>query len=518
MHDKDATPIEAIDFETLEESSRAAKESKQALNRKPILWFTFIALVLCAVLVFLFLPKYVENNKQRNSAEQIDEPPLAVLPKEISPGEINPVEILVAPIPEQGSELSPEELSAQKQEAEELLLQLIDKQKLLESKAVKKWAQEEYKIALTLGSSGDEHFRKQKYTSAISSYKDAVMILSDLEKNIAPTLALHLGKGELALTQAEKDTAIVHFELAKAIETKNIQAINGLKRAETIKELYTLLEQGGKLEAANRFVDAKSTYQKATTLDPLSTEAKTALGRVSSRLAENEFTRLINKGYSALKSRQYGDARAAFIAAQKLAPNSGKPKQGIAAIEQAVREEKLAALKTEAQHFEDIQAWSDAVKTYQQMLVVSPNLSIAQQGLVRNQKREAILSSLDEHINNKLRLSSENVVREAKQLLQEVALISNPGSKIKHRAVTLEELIQLAMQPVSITLQSDNQTDIAIFKVGKFGKFEQRKVDLKIGKYTIVGARPGFRDVRKTFTVTSNMSNKTIQVRCDEPI
>ena len=509
MHDKDATPIEAIDFETLQESREANKEPKQALNHKPILWFAFIALLLCAVIVFLFLPKYVENSRQNNSAEQIEEPPLLELPEEISPEEI-----LVEPAPE----LSTEELNALKQEAEDLLLQLIDKQKLLESKAVKKWAEEEFKIALTLGSSGDEHFQKEKYTSAIASYKDAIMVLNDLQQKIAPTLATHLEKGELALTQAEKDTAIVHFELAKAIEPKNAQAINGLKRAETIKELYALLEQGGRLEAANRFVDANSAYHKATILDPLSAEAKSALDRVSSRLAENEFTRLINKGYTALKSRQYGDARTAFNAAQKIVPNSEKPKQGIAAIEQAIREEKLIALKMEARHFEDTQGWGNAVKTYQQMLVLSSNSSIAQQGLARSQKRETFLARLDEHINNKLRLGSEKVANEANQLLQEVSSANSPGSKIEQRAVTLKELILLAMQPVSITLQSDNQTDIAIFKVGKFGKFEQREVGLKIGKYTIVGSRSGFRDVRKVLTVTSDMTNKTIQVRCDEPI
>lgn len=509
MHDKDATPIEAIDFATRQEPRDPNKESKQALNRKPILWFAFIALLLCAAIVFLFLPKYVENNRQNNFAEQIEEPPLTELPKEI-----NPVEILVEPTPE----LSPEELSTLKQEAEELLLQLIDRQKFLESKAVKKWAEEEFKIALTFGSSGDEHFRKEKYTSAMASYKDAMMILNNLEKSIAPTLAIHLEKGELALTQAEKDTAIVHFELAKAIESENIQAINGLKRAKTIKELYALLEQGGKLEAVNRFVDAKSAYQKAVTLDPLSIEAKLALGRVSSRLAENELSRLLNKGYASLKSRQYGDARTAFIAAQKIAPNSGKPKQGITAVEQAIRAEKLATLKTEAQHFEETQAWGDAIKTYQQMLALSSSSPIAQHGLARSQKKEAILKELDQHINNKLRLGSEKVANEAKQLLQKIASINNPGSKIKQKAAALKKLIRLAMQPVSITLQSDNQTDIVIFKVGKFGMFEQRKFELKIGKYTIVGSRPGYRDVRKVVTITSDMTNKSIQVRCDEPI
>ena len=515
MHDKDATPIEAIDFETLQQSTKRSKESKQNLNSKTILWFAFILLLLCALVVFLILPKYVDEIRNANTVAdqtQIETPSFEELPEAIE-------EIPVSePLQEPLVELSPEELSALKQEAEALLLQLIEKQNLLESKAVQKWASEEFKIALSLGSNGDEHFRKTEYPRAITAYKDAVTVLDDLELQIAPTLSKHLEKGELALTQAEKDTAIVHFQLAKSIDTNNSQAINGLKRAETIKELYALLDQGGKLEAANRFSNAKTSYQKATELDPLSPEAKAALDRVSNRLTQNEFARLINQGYKSLKARQYGDARAAFTTAQKLSPNSDIAKQGIASVEQAIRSEKLDTLTIEAQYFEDTQNWGNAAKSYEQMLVLLPNSSSAKQGLERSRQRETILTKLAEHIDNKLRLSTENVSNEAKQLLDEIATINNPGSNIEQRAATLKELISIANQPISITLQSDNQTEVAIFKVGKFGKFDQRKVGLKMGKYTIVGSRSGYRDVRKVVTVTAEMPSKTVSISCNEPI
>ena len=515
MHDKDATPIEAIDFETLQPEVKQSKQSTRWQNKKPILWLAFILLLLCTLIVFSLLPKYVadqRNHEETENLQAFEAPPLAELPEAVE--EVFVEESAQDPV----VTLSPEELSALKLEAEELLLQLIEKQELLETKAVKKWAEQEFKIALELGSSGDEHFRKQQYNNAIASYKDAVMILNDLENKIQPTLEEHLEKGELALTQAEKETAVLHFGLAKDIDTDNSQATNGLKRAETIEELYRLLEQGGKFEAANQFSDAENIYKKATVLDPLSPEAKNALNRVSGRLATNEFNRLINQGYAALKKRQYGDARAAFTSAQKLFPNSKKPGQGIAAIEQEIRSEKLSALSIEAQHFEDGQDWSNAAKSYQQMLTLSSNSSDALQGLERSTKREKLLNALDQHINSSLRLSSEQVASNAKQLLQEVSSTTSPGSKIIQRAAKLKELIQLANQPISITLQSDNLTDIVIFKVGKFGKFEQRKIELKTGKYTIVGSRSGFRDVRKVLTVTSDMSSKSVMVRCDEAI
>ena len=371
---------------------------------------------------------------------------------------------------------------------------------------------------MALGTSGDEHFRKQQYQQAITSYKDAVMILNDLEEQIAPTLELHLDKGETALTQAEKAAAIQHFELAKAIDKNNTQATNGLQRATTIEELYALLEKGGKLEAANRFKDARNTYGEATKLDPLSLEAKAALNRVNNRLAQVEFTHLIYQGYAALKLRQYGDAKVAFKTAQKLFPDSDKPKQGLASVQRAVHNEKLTALTAEAQHFESVQDWTNAIQSYKQILVLQPDLVSAQQALLLNQQRENILSRLHEHINNKLRLSSDSVVSDAKQLLNEASLLEHPGSKIEQAAINLKNLLLQASKPISITLRSDNQTDVAIYKVGKFGKFSSLEIELKPGKYTIVGSRSGFRDVRKIVTVLADMADKTIQVHCNEPI
>jgi hypothetical protein len=515
MHDQDATPIEAIDFESLQETVGQNKGLKKSVNYKTFLWFAFILLLACAISVFIFLPNYVaEKRNAANSAEK----PQVKIPYMTKPWESITEEPIAKADQQTITELYPEEISELKQQAEELLLQLIEKQKLLETKAVKKWASEKFKTAVTLGTSGDEYFRKQEYPLAIIAYKDAVKTLTDLEQQILPTLANHLQQGELALTQAEKNTAIQHFQLAKAIEPENTQANNGLQRAETIVELYTLLDKGGKFEATNRFVDAQQTYHKATELDPLSAEAKEALSRMSNRLAQIEFTRLMNQGHASLKIRQYGDSRVAFLAAQKLKPDSSKPKQGIAALEQAIREEKIFTLTAEAQHFENNQDWSNAVKSYQQILTVSPNSSSAKQALERNLQHEAMLAKLDDQIKNKLRLGSEKVASEAQLLVEEVALMDNPGSKIIQQTEILKDLLKAAKQPVTIILRSDNQTDIVIFKVDKFGKFEQLSVELKTGKYTIVGSRSGFRDVRKVITVTTDMQDKIVQIVCDEPI
>ncbi len=507
MEKQDPTPIEAIDFTSLNKHTEKTKPAEQiSVGKNSKLWLAFLLLITCAIGVFVFLPNFVPKKQ------------VTISPPSNTPIEAEQTPEITEPIIEESTKLSAAELSKLKAETEELLLQVIKKQELLQSKGIEKWAKEEFSQASSYATTGDEYFRKQQYPDAINSYQQAIDALQLLEDNVAPTLAKHLEQGEHALLQANRETALFHFELAQAIDAENTQALNGIKRAETIEELFKLLEQGGNLEAANRLEDAKQIYQQAFDLDPLSIEAKTAIARVSKRLVEIKFTQLIASGYSSLEAKQFNDARKAFLAAQKLMPSSEKAKQGLKKVATAVRREKISTLTVEAQHFENLEEWEHAMQSYQQILSLDSASSFAQNGVEHSQKRAALLRNLDDYLKNPERLYSEDVAKEAGNLLNKVASLQTPGVKILQRATTLKELLASASQPVSIILQSDNQTDVVIFKVGKFGRFESHKVELKPGKYTIVGSRPGYRDVRKVLTITADMTNKNILVRCEEPI
>ena len=43
-------------------------------------------------------------------------------------------------------------------------------------------------------------------------------------------------------------------------------------------------------------------------------------------------------------------------------------------------------------------------------------------------------------------------------------------------------------------------------------------IELRPGKYTVVGTRNGFRDVRREITVAPGQDSQTIRVTCSEPI
>jgi hypothetical protein len=59
---------------------------------------------------------------------------------------------------------------------------------------------------------------------------------------------------------------------------------------------------------------------------------------------------------------------------------------------------------------------------------------------------------------------------------------------------------------------------VTIHRVGRLGSFERKDVELLPGRYTVVGMRAGFRDVRREITLLPGREAPTIVIRCEEPI
>jgi hypothetical protein len=54
--------------------------------------------------------------------------------------------------------------------------------------------------------------------------------------------------------------------------------------------------------------------------------------------------------------------------------------------------------------------------------------------------------------------------------------------------------------------------------VGRLGAFDRKELELLPGRYTVVGVRAGYRDVRRELTLLPGREPPTVDVRCEEPI
>ena len=78
--------------------------------------------------------------------------------------------------------------------------------------------------------------------------------------------------------------------------------------------------------------------------------------------------------------------------------------------------------------------------------------------------------------------------------------------------------MEKAAKPVRVRLQSDNQTEVTIYKVGKLGYFTDLELELRPGRYVAVGIRAGYQDVRTEFQVAPDQPEQIVRVRADRPV
>ena len=98
------------------------------------------------------------------------------------------------------------------------------------------------------------------------------------------------------------------------------------------------------------------------------------------------------------------------------------------------------------------------------------------------------------------------------------AALSPAGPKLQQQLTALRQIVAKASTWVTVQLESDELTEVVIYKVGRLGKFEQHAMELRPGTYTVVGSRRGYRDVRKQLVVAAEGKPEVLVIRCEEKI
>jgi len=101
--------------------------------------------------------------------------------------------------------------------------------------------------------------------------------------------------------------------------------------------------------------------------------------------------------------------------------------------------------------------------------------------------------------------------------LEYIEQVRDPGPRLSADRDRLADLLAAVARPVTLSIRSDDQTEVSIYRVGRLGRFLQREIELRPGNYTVVGYREGFRDVRRQVTLRPGVEAE-ILVRCGERI
>lgn len=403
--------------------------------------------------------------------------------------------------------------------AAQTLKQKIDEQTAqLKSKGIERWAPDRLAAALGQAATATSAFASRDFAAARSGYESASAALATLLAEAPGRLSDSLAAGRKALADADKARAQTAFELGLAIDPGNAQATRGLERLKNLDAVTTKLQTARRLEQAGDEAGAETAYRAALQLDADTTEATQALARFQAARADADFRRTLGEALVALDRGDLGVADARIARAQKLRPGDPSVQQASSRLAEAGRGRRLGQLQQESASQTTAEDWAGAVKTYQAALAIDPSIAFARAGLAIAEPRSRQTQQLQDLINRPDRLTSAAVTIEAEALLAQARSVSQPGPRLQEQIAALRRALDQTAQPVTLELRSDNQTEVTVYRVGPLGRFATHDLQLKPGRYTAVGTRPGYRDVRREFEVSAGSAKAVVEVRCEETL
>lgn len=453
-----------------------------------LLWGALITVVLLGLAVVLVLPKIVSAPGQVESAA--DQP-------------VHPA----AP-----------ETSSTRDDAAQALQDFLHTRARLELANAPVWGDPEWSQAIEGASRGNDLFAQSQFSNATEVLTDSNQLLVQLEGEKGQRLESALNTAWQALQNDESETASGFFELALAIETDNESAIAGAEQARFRPEVLRLMTAGASALSMGELNDAQALYFDAVELDGVYKPAELALQDVTGQIIDLTFRDAMSRALSAIEAEQLQTAETALQQAASLKPDEDVIRN--TRYELAQLRQKLWLESQRQQAVKDVQNenWSAAVAVYRKVLAKVPQAAFAQQGLTFAQDRERLHRQIDHYLTDPTRVYSDQPRANAEQLLESAGQPPALEVHLTEKISRLQTLIAEAQRPLIITLQSDGLTLVQIYHVGKLGQFTSQQLELRPGTYTVVGSRPGYRDVRQTFTLKPGTARPVVDIRCEEPV
>jgi tetratricopeptide (TPR) repeat protein len=388
----------------------------------------------------------------------------------------------------------------------------------LDGRAAARWATTPFAEARDAGAEAAQRYAVGEFSTAADRWNAALAKLAEIEKAAPAALAAAMKDGQELLGAGRTDAAREAFGLALAIQRDHAAAKAGLARATRFDEALAQADAAQRDEQAGRLASAEAGYRKALSIDAAAPGAQAGLDRLAARRNADAYSVAMSRGFAESAAGRPEAARAAFGQALALNPGSREARDAIAAIDQGERASALEVLVARARAAESEERWDEALAAWREAAGLEPTLEAARDGLARATPRAELQRRIDALNANPERLWDPAGRAEAKSLITTAATIGNPRQRLAASARELERITTASERPVPLRLESDGQTQVVIYRVGQYGTFSTREVKLLPGRYTVVGTRTGYRDVRREVVLPPGAAPSAVVVRCEEPI
>ena len=373
-------------------------------------------------------------------------------------------------------------------------------------------APQRFEQALTAAGASQQFLDQGSFTPARQQIDEAMKIIASVEESLQAELELRLSEGRSALTQGSGAAAKEAFERALELEPENELAAKGLTRAKTIDQVFALLNEADRQEAAGELEAARDTFAKAFALDAQSATAQAGVSRLKAAIKQRDFDAARARATAAAGENRWTDAIVAYLDAQKIEPGSDEVKRLLAESRVREREQRIQNMLKSAYDFERQYAWNDARRVYLEVLAFQPGQTDAEEGLLRTGKVTRALLKFERLLEDARSLAARADFQSAINSFNE-AMASKPSYlELQPDQIELKNMLERQSRPVSVAFVSDGKTWVTISGLQLLGKFTTTRVNILPGNYEVIGRRKGFADVREMLRVRAGETIEPVTI------
>lgn len=388
----------------------------------------------------------------------------------------------------------------------------------LESQAAGVWGGESFGAAKSMGELALAASSARDVSLALDRLGLAMQRLTRVANERPATLAQLIDSANTAIDDGRLEIARQSLERALLIDPEHAPAIRGLARIVALGPLLPALVEAETAQLAYDNLRALTLYEQVLRADADNRRARDGAARARRALSSDRYAAAIGESLAALRAGRSESARDALTRARALRSDGAELGALQAEIEAAGERSDLDNERNRILELERAENWDDALKAYEGLLAQDRSLEFARSGRNRVVPRAELARRLDGLISTPARLSSPEVRRELERLLAEAARVKGDAPVLRSQVEQLNTALQIYEKPIKTVLQSDGQTRIVVQRIGIFGTFTRKELQLKPGRYVVVGTREGFRDVRREINITPSEPQLVIDVRCTEAI
>jgi eukaryotic-like serine/threonine-protein kinase len=482
-------------FPNMVPASRLMKLEPIKARRWP--WIILTALVVLVLVVFYWLPH--------------EPPDVMAMIAHTAPPSIQPQQSTAAPggeDPQVAARLSQARAAFDQQLA------------ALEARGADTWGGRDFGSAKQMSAEALGAFEAGNPAFAEKRLAVAQNVLTAVQKRAPHEVAALLAAGERAFVTGRAQVAKQSFEGALRIDPTNRKAQDGLQRlrdgagAGAQPALSDADANGPQTDA----VLAGQGVRRGVVPEPGSATTGTDPARDRSATTDDGYTKAVVAGSAAFAAGKLAEARASFAKALSFNPDGHDAADGMARVLTALRARGFDATRQRGASLEAQERWEEALNEYEAALSVDPALGFAQQGKMRTAARALLAQRLQAFLDRPERLAAPEEARAALALIESASEQYPSGPVLRSQIARLQILLPEFDKLVQLAVVSDDATQIAIPSIGFRGTFARRVIELKPGKYTVVGTRDGYREVRRDITVSPGEEVQSISVSCAEPI